>query len=125
MSVLPIRRKPVNHDIERSGIDRRNNDGHCDNHEKNTTDISGMRASMSTMKWFVGLLVPASLIVTGWFQIDNRNELKDIAMSVKEMQASMHMSITADAVRRLELEQIKRDVDELRNAARAPEHSVR
>lgn len=102
------------HMIERKGFGRRMTDQHCDNHEKNTTDLAGLKSSMRTIQWIVGLLVPLAVIIIGYFQNQNSDVLKKIDTNVSTVQAIVAAGVTTDAILKLEIEQLKRHVDEPR-----------
>lgn len=97
--------------MARKGTGRRMSDQHCANHEKNTTDLAALKSSMRTIQWIVGLLVPIAVVLLGYFQSQNNEVLKKIDTNVSTVQSIVAAGVTTDAILKLEIENLKRDID--------------
>lgn len=106
------------YDHQRSGEDRRSDNGHCPNHEKNTTDIAANKASHSTLRWVIGISLPVLVVLAGWAHLQSTDTLKSIQADVKAVQATINTGATADATTRIEIEQIKADIRDLKERVR-------
>lgn len=98
--------------VERKGPGRRMTDQHCDNHEKNTTDLAGLKSSMRTIQWIVGLLVPIAVVIIGYFQSQNAEVLRKIDTNVSNVQSIVAAGVTTDAIMKIEIENLKRQIDQ-------------
>ncbi len=103
------------HEPQRDGFGRRADDGagHCPAHEGNTTAIASMQSAITTVKWFVGIMIPVSMAVIGTFQVNNSNALKEIDSGMKQVQQSINISLTNAAVIKTEVERLKDDMQRM------------
>lgn len=102
---------------ERQGIGRREDDGHCQNHEVNTKDLSELKSSFATLRWILGISAPAFMALIVWIGGQNADTLKAIQADVSAVKSVVNNGSISDATVRVELEQLRRDVEELKSRA--------
>lgn len=95
--------------------DRRSN---CVAHEQNTTDLANLKGSISTIKWLWPLLFAAIsgilAFTINYVLQDIKGTMLEIKADVKELTYTVSQSAIIDATTRLEVEQLKKDVAEIR-----------
>ena len=83
-----------------------NHDHHTDAIEENARSLAGIFGSVSAIKWFIGLGLPACLAVFAWGFTNITSELKDIKAAVHSI-AIDQVKVTA------EIDGLKWRVDQL------------
>jgi hypothetical protein len=91
----------------------------CRAHEQNTKDIAGLKATGGTNRWIIQIALPLLLVVFSAFATLAYNGLKDtlkeIQVDVRGVKAVVDLAAVSNAVTRTEVEQLKKDVAELKS----------
>ena len=86
----------------------------CDAHEKNTTDLSSLKSATNTMKWVIGLGLPVATAMLLLYFNTLSTTLREIRMDLKEIKYEISQAAIMDATTRIEVEQLKKDVSEIK-----------
>lgn len=99
---------------DRRGSSRRSDDLHCGNHEQNTTDLSGMKHSFSTLKWVLGTTIPIAVLIIGAFFSSIDTNISGMRGDLKDVKEGIIESNLNQATARMEIEQLKKDVSNIK-----------
>jgi len=86
----------------------------CDAHEKNTTDLSSLKSETKTIKWVIGLGLPVATALLLLYFNTLSTTLREIRMDLKEIKYEISQAAIMDATTRIEVEQLKKDVAEIK-----------
>lgn len=88
-------------------------DHHSDTIERNANSLAGILASMSILKWVIGLGLPVFIGIFGAAATMVNNQMTDITIELKDIKAAVN-SIAMDQVQvKAEVENIKWRLDQL------------
>lgn len=87
---------------------------HCDSHEENTKDISRIKGWLAALTLFSGSALTIGIFVIGNYMSGVSEQLREIKLDLKEIRYEVSQAAVVDATTRIELEQLKKDVNEIK-----------
>lgn len=90
-------------------------DDHCEKHEEHTTSIARVQESMRNGRILMSIIAPVAGAILLFMVKPYADILSNIQADLAAIKTTVQTSATNDAVQRLEIENLKRDVAEIKS----------